>query len=90
MSRYSTAYTYEEDELEAQVIDGEYNETSEKIAFGILYSLVCFVTPLPLFILGLILPHPRKLGKKKYWYSLTVISGLCMLIGIIMLFVILL
>lgn len=82
--------TYEEDELYESSHDDNYDETSEKIAFGILYSLVCFVTPLPLFILGLIFPHPRKLGKKKYWYSLTVISGLCILIGIIMLFVILL
>ena len=90
LSRYYTSYTYEENELEEQNNADDYNDASEKIAFGILYSLVCFVTPLPLFILGLILPHPRKLGKKKYWYSLTVISGLCMLIGIIMLFVILL
>lgn len=82
--------TYEEDELYESNHDDNYDETSEKIAFGIFYSLICFITPLPLFILGLILPHPRKLGKKKYWYSLTVISGLYMLIGIILLLVILL
>ena len=90
LERYSVNYTFEEDELYEPSYDDDYDEASEKLAFGIFYSLICFITPLPLFILGLILPHPRKLGKKKYWYSLTVISGLYMLIGIILLFVILL
>ena len=90
MSRYSTAYTYEMDELEAQVIDGEYNENGGKIVFWITYFLVCFVTPIPTFILGLILPHLKKLGKRKYWYSLTVSSGLCILTGIRLMMAILL
>ena len=90
LERYSVNYTFEEDELYEPSHDDDYDEASAKLAFGIFYSLICFITPLPLFILGLILPHPRKLGKKKYWYSLTAISGLYILIGIILLLVILL
>ena len=59
------------------------------IVFWFFYAIFIFILPIPGLVVGLILPHIKKLGKPKYWYSLSIIHGLWILLGIILAIVLL-
>ena len=75
-------YTYERD----------LNNTDSElppIIFWFFYVIFVLVLPVPGLVVGLILPHIKKLGKPKYWYSLSIIHGLWILFGLILAIVLL-
>ena len=74
---YTTTYEYESD------------ATLPPIIFWFFYVIFVIVLPVPGLVVGLILPHIKKLGKPKYWYSLSIIHGLWILLGIILAIVLL-
>ena len=75
-------YTYERD------LNNTDSELSP-IIFWFFYVIFVIVLPVPGLVVGLILPHIKKLGKPKYWYSLSIIHGLWILLGIILAIVLL-
>ncbi len=50
-------------------------EISLQPLFYIALVLLGYVFPLPFLVVGLILPHIKKLGKPKYWYIMSVSSA---------------
>lgn len=69
-----TYYEYEDSETPL------FSETT----FWVLYSIMGFVAPVPLFILGLVLPYSKKRGYPKYWRILSVIAALWILFAAIL------
>jgi hypothetical protein len=69
-----TYYEYEDSETPL------FSETT----FWVLYSIMGFVAPVPLFILGLVLSYSKKPGYPKYWRILSVIAALWILFAAIL------
>ncbi len=53
------------------------------IIFWIFFILIGFLLPLPLLIVGLILPHSQKRGYPKYWYRLSIAAGVWIVLSIV-------
>ena len=59
-----------------------YDTDGDKVAavlFWIIFVFIGILVPVGLIVLGLILPGMKKLGSPKYWYALSVSSGVWLL-----------
>ena len=73
--------------------EGDTDDDTGVIIVGLIFLYMTAIPagltlPLFPFIAGLILPHLRATGKKKRWYTLSVISALWMILSVILLIVI--
>ena len=75
----TTFYIYEDDGSDTQL----FSETT----FWVLYSLMGFVAPVPLFVVGLVLPYSKKRGYPKYWRVLSVIAAIWIILAAILMIV---
>ena len=82
--------TYEEELYTERYI--EENRAAVTVAVLIIafliFVFVAFILPLPVLVLGIVLPQIKKLGKPKYWYSLCVFALLWMLLTLLLLIVV--
>ncbi len=80
----STEYRFSEYTYEADGIYYDYEENSNGwiIVFWIFYAIFIVIPPIPVIILGLILPFIKKLGKPKYWFSLSAFALLWLIFAI--------
>lgn len=60
------------------------------VLFWICFILVGFILPIPFLVIGLVFPRSKKKGEPKYWYILSMIAGLWLLLATVLLIVILL
>ena len=72
------------------IFDGEFLSAYGVVIFWICFILLGFILPLPFIIVGLILPRVKKMGKPKYWYLMSVVAGVWLVLSAILLVVILL
>ncbi|MBE6577980.1 MAG: hypothetical protein E7653_07605 [Ruminococcaceae bacterium] len=75
LAEYDVEYTYESESWDAE---------ASKSVFWVLFVVVGFLAPIPLLVLGLVLPVKRKAKDGKRWYSLAVLGGLWLLLAIIL------
>lgn len=70
-------------EYEDNVISFENFAASEPslVAFWIFYSLIAFVAPTPLIVVGIVLANKRR-GGAKYWYVLSGAAALWLVLGV--------
>lgn len=74
-------YTYEWDKIDRESND-ESNENTWMALFWVFYAVCVVIPPIPMIILGFILPFIKKLGKPKYWYSLLAFALLWLIFAI--------
>ncbi len=67
-------HTYEDDTLHEPV--------AYPIVFWIFLVFFGFLIPMPLLIVGLVLPHSSKRGYPKYWYRLAICAGVWLVLSI--------
>lgn len=85
MTYRSPSYDWEEDGEDFSFADPEIS-----IGFFLgAYILLGFVVPAAFAILGIVFANRKKLGKPDYWYSLTAISGVWILLAAILLAILL-
>ena len=72
-----TNYDYEEDGDDFSLADPEVDDD----VFWATYVFVGFVLPALLLILGVLLPQVKKLGKPKYWYVLSGIAAVWLILA---------
>ncbi len=75
---YENDYPYLDDYYDDGGI--EYSDT----VFWICYVLVGFVFPIPFIVMGLCFANAKRFGKPRYWYLLSVVSGLWFLLSTIL------
>ena len=102
LTRYSPAYTYEEDDYyyDYNDYDDYYDDHDGVISvdpvvsddplglagFVVFFVLGCFIIPVVCIILGMVFATSDKLGRPKYWYSLA-ISGAVWLVSAVIMFI---
>lgn len=62
-------------------------ERAASAAFGVV--LLGLIAPLPFLIAGLCMPRSAKLGYPKYWYALSAVAGVWMLLSLLLLVILL-
>ena len=61
---------------------GDWQITIPEAGFWALYSLFGFAAPLPLLIMGLVLPRSKKRGYPKYWYVLSFLALIWIILAV--------
>ena len=81
----NTRYHYSEYTYEWNEPDYDYYEDNSDglmVLFWIFYAIFIVIPPIPVIILGLILPFIKKLGKPKYWFALSAFALLWLIFAI--------
>ena len=84
-----TVYTYEGDE---HMKYSEYKESDYTVAeavFWVFYSLICLVLPVAIGLGAFALARLEKLGRPKYWYVVSLIAAVWILLSVILMIVML-
>ena len=79
-------YTWEGDEL----LFGEIDKATAVVLFWICFIFLGFILPIPFLVIGLVFPRSEKNGRPRYWYILSIISGIWILLSAILLLLIIL
>lgn len=82
-------YVWEDSVNDPYDMDIFWDEASAIVAFWVCYVLAGFILPIPFIIVGLVFPRSRKKGYPKYWYILSMIAGLWLVLAAVLLAVIL-
>lgn len=85
LSPYTPSYTWEEQDKDST----SYSALLLQSFWGI-FVTAFFVFPALLMALGLILPRVKKLGKPTYWYILSIVAGVWLVLSLILLIILLL
>ncbi|MBQ8408332.1 MAG: hypothetical protein IJY39_05650 [Clostridia bacterium] len=69
--------------------ENPYYDTAYAVLFWITFILLCFVAPIPFLIVGIVFARSEKRGYPKYWYILSLIAALWLLVSTLLLIVLL-
>ncbi len=83
-------YVWEDTVDDIYDMDIFWDDASAIAVFWVCYVLVGFIMPIPFIVVGLVFPRSKKKGYPKYWYILSIIAGIWLLLAAAFLAVILL
>ena len=81
-------YTYERDIFDE--FPGIPSDNNSLTVFWVFYSLLGFMLPLPLLIMGIVLANSKKLGRPRQWYGLSGAAALWIIASAALMLVLLL
>ena len=84
-----TAYLYERDEHITYEEYGEEDTSLGIVVFWVVYVLVCLVLPAAFAVFGCILARIEKLGRPKYWYILSLIALIWIVLSVVLMIILL-
>ncbi len=64
--------------------DREIDRASAENAFWVMFVIVGFVAPIPVFIMGFYLANSAKRGQPRYWYSLSILAAVWFVLSIVL------
>ena len=84
---FNCEYSHESDKIYAELREqeNEDNAVVYTISFYFFFVILGFIVPIPFMVLGFVLPMIKKLGKPKYWYVISVLAFLWMVVALVLL-----
>ncbi len=73
-------------DAESVIAEYEYevDRASAENAFWVMFVIVGFIAPIPIFIMGFYLANSAKRGAPKYWYSLSILAAAWFVLSIVL------
>ena len=81
-NEHDTEYAHDHDE---EYIDVYGEVSASPFGFWFCFILIGFIFPIPFLVLGLVFPRSQAMGYPKYWYVLSIIAGIWMLVSVALL-----
>ena len=77
-----TEYVYEDDGSESVVVESDDN--GYWVFLWVAYAVCFLLPPIPVIVVGAILPHIKRIGKPKYWFILMAFALLWLIAAILL------
>jgi hypothetical protein len=84
-----TVCTYEDQQYGSYNEYDSYDPTLGIVIFWVVYSLICFALPAAIAVLGCVLARLKPLGRPKYWYIVSLIAVIWIVLSVALMIVIL-